>query len=146
MCYDNGCASLDEVALTERQWKQVRSILEPEPGSAAEERERLREAIALMERFVGRITGTWQDKGGTFNFDSPGQMDCVDESINTTMYLTMFHRYAQQSYGFNYYGTIGTNRDEFVVVRKMDKVDWLDTPADPAAAAKSAAATTAHTA
>jgi nitrate reductase alpha subunit len=30
------------------------------------------------------------------------------------------------SYGFNYYGTIGTNRDEFVVVRKMDKVDWLD--------------------
>jgi nitrate reductase alpha subunit len=38
--------------------------------------------------------------------------------------------YAQQSYGFNYYGTIGTNRDEFVVVRKMDKVDWLDTPRD----------------
>ena len=26
-------------------------------------------------------------------------------------------------------GTIGTNRDEFVVVRKMAKVDWLDTPA-----------------
>lgn len=36
--------------------------------------------------------------------------------------------YAQQSWGFNYYGTIGTNRDEFVVVRKMDRVDWLDTP------------------
>jgi len=34
--------------------------------------------------------------------------------------------YAQQSYGFNYYGTIGTNRDEFVIVRKMAKVDWLD--------------------
>jgi len=27
---------------------------------------------------------------------------------------------------FNYYGTIGTNRDEFVVVRKMKRVDWLD--------------------
>ena len=37
--------------------------------------------------------------------------------------------YAQLSYGFNYYGTIGTNRDEFVVVRKMNKVDWLDEPA-----------------
>jgi nitrate reductase alpha subunit len=36
--------------------------------------------------------------------------------------------YAQLSYGFNYYGTIGTNRDEFVVVRKMNKIDWLDTP------------------
>ncbi|MEZ2307667.1 nitrate reductase subunit alpha [Paraburkholderia sp. RCC_158] len=38
----------------------------------------------------------------------------------------MIGGYAQLSYGFNYYGTIGTNRDEFVVVRKMAKVDWLD--------------------
>ena len=40
----------------------------------------------------------------------------------------MIGGYAQQSYGFNYYGTIGTNRDEFVIIRKMSKVDWLDTP------------------
>jgi nitrate reductase alpha subunit len=38
----------------------------------------------------------------------------------------MIGGYAQLSYGFNYYGTIGTNRDEFVIVRKMAKVDWLD--------------------
>jgi len=46
----------------------------------------------------------------------------------------MIGGYAQFSYGFNYYGTIGTNRDEFVVVRKMNKIDWLDTPADTAVA------------
>ena len=40
----------------------------------------------------------------------------------------MIGGYAQFSYGFNYYGTVGTNRDEFVLVRKMSKVDWLDTP------------------
>jgi len=40
----------------------------------------------------------------------------------------MIGGYAQLSYGFNYYGTIGTNRDEFVIVRKMNRVDWLDTP------------------
>src|SRR5665811_949052 len=40
----------------------------------------------------------------------------------------MIGGYAQQSYGFNYYGTVGSNRDEFVVVRKMSKVDWLDQP------------------
>ncbi len=34
--------------------------------------------------------------------------------------------YAQLSYGFNYYGTVGSNRDEFVVRRKLNKVDWLD--------------------
>ena len=38
----------------------------------------------------------------------------------------MIGGYAQYSYGFNYYGTIGTNRDEFVLVRKMRRIDWLD--------------------
>ena len=38
----------------------------------------------------------------------------------------MIGGYAQQSYGFNYYGTVGANRDEFVIVRKMRKIDWLD--------------------
>jgi nitrate reductase alpha subunit len=46
----------------------------------------------------------------------------------------MIGGYAQQSYGFNYYGTVGSNRDEFVVVRKMSKVDWLDEPAKKEAA------------
>jgi nitrate reductase alpha subunit len=40
----------------------------------------------------------------------------------------MIGGYAQLAYGFNYYGTIGTNRDEFVVVRKVRNVDWLDGP------------------
>jgi nitrate reductase alpha subunit len=43
----------------------------------------------------------------------------------------MIGGYAQLSYGFNYYGTVGSNRDEFVVVRKMSKVDWLEGPARP---------------
>jgi nitrate reductase alpha subunit len=41
----------------------------------------------------------------------------------------MIGGYAHLAYGFNYYGTIGANRDEFVIVRKMDKIDWMDTPA-----------------
>ena len=41
----------------------------------------------------------------------------------------MIGGYAQLSYGFNYYGTVGSNRDEFVIVRKMNKVDWMDEPA-----------------
>jgi nitrate reductase alpha subunit len=38
----------------------------------------------------------------------------------------MIGGYAHQSYGFNYYGTVGSNRDDFVVVRKMNRIDWLD--------------------
>lgn len=36
----------------------------------------------------------------------------------------MIGGYAQLSYGFNYYGTVGCNRDEFVIVRKMNDVLW----------------------
>jgi nitrate reductase alpha subunit len=57
-----------------------------------------------------------------------GQRGGIHNSVTriVTKPTHMIGGYAQQSYGFNYYGTIGTNRDEFVVVRKMRKVDWLD--------------------
>ncbi|HEY1394220.1 MAG TPA: nitrate reductase subunit alpha, partial [Methylibium sp.] len=57
-----------------------------------------------------------------------GQRGGIHNSV-TRIVLKPTHMiggYAQLSYGFNYYGTIGTNRDEFVVVRKMRKIDWLD--------------------
>ncbi len=45
----------------------------------------------------------------------------------------MIGGYAQLSYGFNYYGTVGSNRDEFVLVRKMNKVDWMEELAETTA-------------
>ena len=46
--------------------------------------------------------------------------------------------YAQLAYGFNYYGTVGTQRDEFVVVHKIadQDVDWLERPLTPERAAQ----------
>ncbi len=41
--------------------------------------------------------------------------------------------YAQLSYGLNYYGTVGANRDEFVIVRRMAKIDWMNEPERQAA-------------
>ena len=38
----------------------------------------------------------------------------------------MIGGYAQLAYAFNYYGTVGSNRDEFIVIRKMKNVNWLD--------------------
>jgi nitrate reductase alpha subunit len=57
-----------------------------------------------------------------------GQRGGIHNSVTRTVLKPthMIGGYAQQSYGFNYYGTIGTNRDEFVIVRKMKKVDWMD--------------------
>ena len=44
----------------------------------------------------------------------------------------MIGGYVQLAYGFNYYGTVGANRDEFVIVRKMNEVDWFDKRVDTA--------------
>ncbi|WP_028989421.1 nitrate reductase subunit alpha [Thermithiobacillus tepidarius DSM 3134] len=43
----------------------------------------------------------------------------------------MIGGYAQLSYAFNYYGTVGSNRDEYVIVRKMQHVDWMEGPLTP---------------
>lgn len=93
VCYDNGCASVAQLGLTGMQQDTIRALLGPAPADAATERERLRAAIAQIERFVGERTGTAHDKGGTFNFVDDPQMDCIDESTNTTTYLTIFRRY-----------------------------------------------------
>ena len=92
LCHGNGCISLAHVSLGPEQWQELRDLFQPLARNAEEERERLRRAIALMEKFTGAVIGTWRDKGGTFN-GGEGQMDCIDESINTSLYLTMFQKY-----------------------------------------------------
>ena len=60
-----------------------------------------------------------------------GQRGGIHNSV-TRIVLKPTHMiggYAQLAYGFNYYGTVGSNRDEFVIVRKLSKIDWLDRPA-----------------
>ncbi len=62
--------------------------------------------------------------------ETTGHRGGIHNSVTRTITKPthMIGGYAQQSYGFNYYGTVGSNRDEFVIVRKMEKVDWLERP------------------
>ncbi|MGH8473912.1 MAG: hypothetical protein ACREVJ_15985, partial [Gammaproteobacteria bacterium] len=50
----------------------------------------------------------------------------------------MIGGYAQLSYGFNYYGTVGSQRDEYVVLHKIEDgaIDWLERPLTPAREAR----------
>ncbi|MDE2436714.1 MAG: nitrate reductase subunit alpha [Sphingomonadales bacterium] len=59
-----------------------------------------------------------------------GQRGGIHNSVTRTILKPthMIGGYVQQAYGFNYYGTVGSNRDEFVIVRKLEKVDWLEGP------------------
>jgi nitrate reductase alpha subunit len=45
----------------------------------------------------------------------------------------MIGGYAQLAYGFNYYGTVGSQRDEYVLVHKIADadIDWLERPLTP---------------
>jgi nitrate reductase alpha subunit len=68
--------------------------------------------------------------------EQTGQRGGIHNSVTRTVVKPthMIGGYAQQSYGFNYYGTVGSNRDEFVIIRKMADVDWLDEPTTDQAA------------
>ena len=63
--------------------------------------------------------------------EQTGQRGGIHNSVTRAVLKPthMIGGYAQQSWGFNYYGTVGSNRDEFVIVRKMAAIDWLDEPA-----------------
>lgn len=92
ICYGYECETRAPVTLSEREWTAVRGVFEPRPDSAAAERQRIRIAVALLEKIVGRHTGTAADLGGNASgAGMAGQMDCIDESTNTTTYLQLMH-------------------------------------------------------
>lgn len=102
-CYAYGCRALAEVSLSDTQWTKITGLFTPPLKTPEAERAALRTAIGLFEDFAGAATGTAEDKGDTFKTTGPLQLDCEDESINTTTYvrvmegagLLRFHTAAQ---------------------------------------------------
>ena len=94
VCYQHTCAEVEHLSLTGDQWQQVRDRFESPPRSAQEERERIAAAIAFLEIEVGKQIDTLDDRGGNLEgFVATGnQLDCVDESTNSTTYLKMMER------------------------------------------------------
>jgi len=83
--------------------------------------QRVKEGMVMMYHAQERIVNT---PGAETTGTRGGHHNSVTRVVMKPTH--MIGGYAQQSYGFNYYGTVGCNRDEFVVVRKMNKVDWLE--------------------
>lgn len=93
LCFNHGCIDRAVIRLEEHQWAQVRARFMPSPASAAEERLRIAEAVALLEAMTGEQAGTSADIGGTFaGFLHDKQLDCIDESINTSTYLILLRQ------------------------------------------------------
>jgi hypothetical protein len=93
VCYDHSCTTVVTDSLTREEWDVVSKPLQHPAATAAQERQALARSIAAFEDVVGRHTGTWRDKGGNLTgFGQPGQLDCIDESTNTTTYLRLLER------------------------------------------------------
>lgn len=89
ICYHGTCEDVTEVQLNDEQWHSIQ-LQFADNHSPQQERENIRRAIARMESMVGKITGTHVDKAMTLpHLGEEGQLDCIDESINTTFYLMM---------------------------------------------------------
>ena len=89
VCSGYGCERVHTVSLTETEWQWAVSPLAGTDDAGAE-RAALARVIGRLERLVGPRTGTERNLGGTFRgVGRPGQMDCLDESTNTTTYLRM---------------------------------------------------------
>ncbi len=85
--------------------------------------QRIKQGMALMYHAQEKIINT---PGSELTGNRGGIHNSVTRTVLKPTH--MIGGYAQLAYGFNYYGTVGSNRDEFVVVRKMSKVDWLEEP------------------
>lgn len=83
--------------------------------------QRVREGMAMMYHAQDRIVNT---PGSEITGKRGGIHNSVTRILVKPTH--MIGGYAQFSWGFNYYGPIGSNRDEFVILRKMRHVDWLD--------------------
>jgi len=91
VCFDFGCKTRQEVYVHTPEWRVIAAHLSAS-RNAADERDRVATVVAFMERIVGALTPTDRDRGGN-DFegdDRAGQMDCIDESTNTTSYLNLF--------------------------------------------------------
>jgi len=93
VCHGHSCAELDQLALSAYEQRRIRRAFSRAPGAPPQEREAIAQAIARFEAIAGKRTGTWNDKGGDLKgLGQHGQMDCIDESINTTTYLRILER------------------------------------------------------
>ena len=94
VCHGHTCAFVSEVGLTPEEWAEVKDSFKPCAVSPFAEQGQIRIAIAKMERLVGTAIGTSADRGRNEANDVGlhAKMDCIDESTNTTIYLTLFKR------------------------------------------------------
>ncbi len=95
VCHGFGCRTRDTVRLTWAEWLSVAGWFREPAATPEVERDRIRRAIGWMEVLVGNHSPTHKDLPGNElpqTIQRLGQLDCIDESVNTTVYLRLFEK------------------------------------------------------
>lgn len=90
-CSEHGCARRTRLSIKGRVWNRIRSTVRRGRGSPASERRHIAAAMKYLEIAGGKASGSSKDRART-QFNSNGQLDCVDEATNMTTLLVMLHR------------------------------------------------------
>ena len=91
-CHGYGCKFISTVNFKPEDWRPVKAAFSPTPATPEQERQAIRNAIAVFEQKAGALAGTQNDHWGTFRKTGSYQHDCVDESTNTTVYLLLLQQ------------------------------------------------------
>ncbi len=90
ICHNNGCAKFAFISLSYDQWQRVKSLFLPIATDAKQEREQIKSAIAQLERYSGQQSTSYLDQAeNALSTRREGQLDCIDEATNTTVYLRL---------------------------------------------------------
>ena len=94
ICSGYGCIYSDKFAFTEADAVRLEQIMQKGADNASAERVAVAEAIGVMEEITLRRIRFGRDveKAYQRNLSRRGQMDCVDESLNTTAYLKYLYK------------------------------------------------------
>jgi len=94
VCHGSGCEWTERFVFNRNDMNYLRLIFST-TTSPKNERINIAKAVAWAERRVCKTAGTCQDKGGASWMTSKvkGQMECVDETTNTTSYLLVMKHF-----------------------------------------------------
>lgn len=94
LCHGYSCTHKSAAGFTPKEWKSIAAIFKTKPAKDAKaERSKIGRAIAKMESYSGSKTQTAQDLPMAVGFkENIYQLDCIDETVNTTHYIQMLQQ------------------------------------------------------
>ena len=94
VCRAHGCQKQESFTFSTADINNLAVLMDyaRRTDTPGEERRAIAHAIGWMERRVGPVTGTANDRASLEFMNASGQLDCVDEATNATSYLLVLQR------------------------------------------------------